>query len=165
MAKHMETMEEACGNLWKLLDGLNKGFKGESKDAEQYHDIVASLYKLKGLEMAAQYEEDQGNGTSQRGGSYRGTYDNGGGRSGLYWEPWMQGSSYDDGSYDRYGGTSGRYQPRNAQGQFKADGRSNRGSSYHSNDEVIQDMRERMQDADPEMARAYRKVIRDMQEI
>lgn len=208
MAKHMETMEESCSNLWKLLDSVNKGFKGNAEDAKQYHDIIASLYKLKGLEMAAQYEEEQG-GASQRGGSYRGgSYDNGGRHSGLYWEPWMQGGSYDHGgnsygrggsydghsgsynqgggsygyggsygggsyeggSYDGYGGgTSGRYQPRNAMGQYKADGRSNRGgsygSSYHSQDEMIQDMRERMQDADPETQRAYRKVIRDMQDM
>ena len=210
----METMEESCSNLWKLLDGVNKGFKGNAEDAKQYHDIIASLYKLKGLEMAAQYEEEQG-GTSQRGGSYRGgnSYDNGGGHSGLYWDPMMHGmsyaqggsydggnsygrgsynqgggsynggysgnsyapggsygnggsyggGSYEGGSYD--GGYSGRYQPRNAQGQFKADGRPNRGSSYHSQDEMIQEMRDRMQDADRETARAYRAVIRDMQDM
>lgn len=197
MAKHLEHMEEACANLWKLLDGVNKGFKSEAKDAEQYHDIIASLYKLKGLEMAAQYEDEQkqGGGSSRRGGSY----DNGG-HSGLYREPWMD-NSYGRGSYDGHGGSygysgnqggsyggngsynggysgnsyggsydggaSGRYQPRNEQGQFKADGRSNRGgsygASYHSQDEMIQDMRDRMQDADPETARCYRKVIRDMQ--
>lgn len=195
MAKHLDSMEEACANLWKLLNDVNKNFKGEAKDAEQYHDIIASLYKLKGLEMAAQYEDEQG-GVSQRGGSYRGnSYENGNGHSGLYWEPWMGGSydgrggnsygnggsyggnaynqggsyngnsygggSYGGGSYE--GGASGRYQPRNAQGQFKADGYSNRGASYHSHDEMIQDMRERMQDADPQTARAYRTVIRDLQ--
>ena len=205
MAKHTNTIDEACNNLWQLLSKLNKEYKGDAKDAEQYHDIVASLYKLKGLEMAAQYEEEQG-GTSQRGGSYRGnSYDNGGGNghSGLYWEPWMGnsygngnsyaqggsynqgggsynggysgngysqggsygGGSYGGGSYDN-GDMSGRYQPRNAQGQFKADGYSNRGSygsSYHSQQDLIMDLREQMQDADPETQRAYRKVIRDMQ--
>lgn len=208
MAKHMETMEEACANLWKLMDGVNKGFKGEAKDAEQYHDIIASLYKLKGLEMAAQYEEEQGGASQRGGGSYRGnSYDNG--YSGLYFDPMahmsMRGGSYDNGnsyaqggsyggnSYNQggsynggysgnggyshgggsYGGgsydngdMSGRYQPRNAQGQFKADGYSNRGSygsSYHSQQDLIMDLREQMQDADPETQRAYRKVIRDMQ--
>lgn len=195
MAKHMEQMEEACANLWKLLDGVNKGFKNEAKDAEQYHEIIASLYKLKGLEMAAQYEEEQGGGSSRRGGSYEGGY------SGMYFDPMIHGASMRGGSYDGRGGNSygqggnsynqgggsynggysgnsygggsyeggasGRYQPRNEMGQFKADGRSNRGgsygASYHSQDEMIQDMRDRMQDADPETARCYRKVIRDMQ--
>lgn len=212
MAKHMETMEEACANLWKLLDGVNKGFKANGEDAKQYHDIIASLYKLKGLEMAAQYEDEQGGASQRGGGSYRGnSYDNG--YSGLYFDPmahmsmrggsyeggnsyaqggsynqgggsynggysgnggYSQGGSYNGNSYGggSYGGSyegngySGRNQPRNAQGQFKEDGYSNRGSygsSYHSQQDLIMDLREQMQDADPETQRAYRKVIRDMQ--
>lgn len=193
MSKHTNTIDEACSNLWQLLSKLNKEYKGDAKDAEQYHDIVASLYKLKGLEMAAEYEESEKGGSSRRGGSY----DNGG-HSGLYWEPWM-GNSYGRGSYDGHGGSygysgnqggsyggngsynggysgnsyggsydgggySGRSQPRNEAGQYKEDGRPNRSSaSCHSQQDMIQDLREQMQDADPETARCYRKVIRDMQ--
>lgn len=149
-SKHMDAIEEACKNNWKMLETLNTSFKGTADDAKQYHDIVASLYKLKGLEMLEESQEQTGE-QSFRGGTY------GGGNSYRYWDPVMHGG----GLYDRddYGnGTSGaRYRTRDARGRYT------RNASYHSHDEMIEELRDKMREATPDIKRAYRQVISDME--
>lgn len=127
MAKHMDTIDEACKNLWKMLDTLNSQNQSGSKDAEQYHDVVASLYKLHGLKMAEQAEEEDGN-------SYRGSYAGGGrGRSMMYYDPYIYGNTYRGGSYggedweDMDGVSGARYRRRDNMGRFSRDGGSYEG--------------------------------------
>lgn len=121
----MDEIEEACKSLWKMLDTLNTQNQNGGKDAEQYHHVVSALYKLNGLKMIEEYENDGGN-------SYRGGVSRRGGYSRMYFDPWYGPEAYSYGGeeWESMDGASGaRYQRRDSIGRFSREG-GNRGGSY-----------------------------------
>ena len=138
MASHKEILRASCDRLWRLLDKLNESpdnAANNSKDAEQYHQILSALADSVGLKMAEQAEEERENGAAYRGASYG----PGGDWAGHHWDPYRYGGlAYRGGTYGgpEEGWTmdpamAGRAQPRDSMGRWTGtQGGSSRRGAY-----------------------------------
>lgn len=173
---YMSDLHELCETVGRAITSANEkirtaGGKVSNADMEYIDKLTHSLKSIKSV--MAMIEEEEG--SSERG-SYDGSYARGGRGSSRRGGGSYDGGSYEGGSYDgSY--ARGRYARRDSMGRFSRDGGSMRGGGgsrdggssrdggYSRDGDMIEELRELMQDApDQKTRQEFQRFIEKMEQ-